>query len=202
MILLDLAGSGFSGRPRGFSYSIEGHARTVAELVAYLAPDEIDLFGHSMGGSVAVTAGHIIGGRIRSLLLSEPNLDPGGGFFSRKIAQLPEEDYVLHGHHALVSSSETEGNIIWASSLATSAPYAIHRGARSLVAGSNPTWRELLYDLAIPRTVIFGEASLPDPDAERLQQNRVNVSIVRDAGHSMAWENPSGLAMALGCALQ
>jgi len=72
MILLDLAGSGFSGRPSSFSYSIEGHARTVAELVAYLAPDQIDLFGHSMGGSVAVMAGHIIGGRLRSLVLSEP----------------------------------------------------------------------------------------------------------------------------------
>ena len=51
--------------------------------------------------------------------------------------------------------------------------------------------------MTMPRTVIFGEASLPDPDTERSPQNGVHISIVRKAGHSSAWENPSGLAEAL-----
>ena len=51
------------------------------------------------------------------------------------------------------------------------------------------------------RTVIFGEASLPDPDAERLRHQGVLVEIVPDAGHLMAWDNPAGVALALRRAL-
>ncbi|MGD0036477.1 MAG: alpha/beta hydrolase [Bacteroidota bacterium] len=60
-----------------------------------------------------------------------------------------------------------------------------------------PSWREQLAALQIPRTVLFGEYSLPSPDTKRLLEIRVKVRIIRNAGHSMAWENPAGLAQAI-----
>lgn len=201
MVLVDLLGAGFSDYPAGFGYTIDDHARTLAELVAEIAPESVDLFGHSMGGAVAIATANVLGSRVRRLALSEPNLDPGGGLFSRRIAAMTETEYVTYGHDDLVRTSRLEGYDIWAASLSMSAPYAVHRSATSLVDGSNPTWRELLYKMPMPRTVIFGEASLPDPDTERLPPNGVDISVVPKAGHSMALENPAGLAEALRRAL-
>lgn len=64
-----------------------------------------------------------------------------------------------------------------------------------------PSWRELLETLPMPRTIAFGARSLPDRDTERLPRSGVSVRIVPDAGHSMAFENASGLARVLRDAL-
>lgn len=122
MLLVDLLGSGFSDRPTGFGYTIEDHARSIVAMTEHVRLIELDLFGHSMGGAVAITAARMLGGRLRRLVLGEPNLEPGGGFFSRRIAAMTERDYVERGHDELVQASRTEGNAIWAASLAISAP--------------------------------------------------------------------------------
>jgi pimeloyl-ACP methyl ester carboxylesterase len=201
MLLVDLLGSGFSDHPADFGYTVDAHARTVAELARHLSLDAIDLFGHSMGGSIAIVAAGLLDDRVRHLVLAEPNFEPGGGIFSRRIAAATEDDYVAHGHDDIVRSSRAEGLGIWAASLSISSPQGVHRAATSLVVGSSPTWRAQLLTLTMPRTVIFGEASLPDADAERLPHEGVRVAIVRDAGHLMAWENPAGVALALRRAL-
>lgn len=53
-LLVDLLGSGFNDRPVGFGYTVADHARCVAALVGRLAPDAVDIFGHSMGCAVAI----------------------------------------------------------------------------------------------------------------------------------------------------
>ncbi|VAO19590.1 alpha/beta fold family hydrolase [Klebsiella quasipneumoniae] len=42
--------------------------------------------------------------------------------------------------------------------------------------------------------LIVGEQSLPYADIERVEAQGIPVGIVPHAGHSMAWENPEGLA--------
>lgn len=201
LLLVDLLGSGFSDRPADFGYGVDHHAQTIAELVRSLALPTLDLFGHSMGGSVAIVAAGLLKGQVKNLLLGEPNLDPGGGLFSRRIAAMSEADYLGHGHGDLVRASRSQGNGVWAASLAASSPLAAYRGAASLVAGGSPAWRERLYALPARKTVIFGSASLPDPDTGELPRHGVSVEIVADAGHSMAWENPAGLARAIKAGL-
>lgn len=202
MLLVDLLGSGSSDRPAGFGYTVADHAQTIADVVTQLAPEAVDLFGHSMGGAVAITAARLLGPRVRSLILAEPNLDPGGGLSSRKIAAQSEADYVAQGHAVMVRASRLDGNSAWAASLALSAPVGVHRASRSLVAGSDPTWRAMLLDLPIPRTVIFGELSLASsPDAKLLPQQGVKVAVVSNAGHGIAVDNPAGLAAAIREAL-
>ncbi|MFK0163539.1 alpha/beta fold hydrolase [Rhizobium sp. NPDC090279] len=197
LLLIDLPGSGFSDHPAKFGYAIVDHAQALVEFIHGLELESIDLFGHSMGGAVAIKVAHLLTDRVRHLVLSEPNLDSGGGFFSRAIAEISEADYLAHGHADLIRTCMTDGNDIWAASLSLSAPYAVHRSASSLVHGDLPSWREQLYGLPMPRTVIFGENSLPDPDWETLPKYAINVEIVDQAGHSMAWENPQGLAAAI-----
>lgn len=197
MILVDLLGSGFSDRPENFDYSIESHAGIVASLISEICPDSVDLFGHSMGGAIAIATAARLGSRVRRIALSEPNLDPGGGTFSSQIASMSENDYVQHGHAETVRIARAEGYPVWANSLARSAAFAVHRGAASLVAGCEPSWREMLYDMTTAKTVIFGARSLPSADVDCLPRHGCAIEIVADAGHSMALENPPGLATAL-----
>jgi pimeloyl-ACP methyl ester carboxylesterase len=58
-----------------------------------------------------------------------------------------------------------------------------------------------LYGLQTRRTLLVGSESLPDADTEELPRHGVDVAIVPDAGHAMAWQNPAGLAAAIGRAL-
>ncbi|KFG98344.1 alpha/beta hydrolase [Burkholderia paludis] len=201
-VLVDLLGFGFSDRPADFSYTVQEHASTLAALADHLALPSLDLFGHSIGGAVAISAAALLGERVRRLVLGEPNLDAGGGFFSRKIAAMTEAEYVQTGHAALIAESAAGGSDIWAASLSASAPYAVHRSAVSLIAGSEPGWRAQLRSMTMPRTVVFGAHSLPDVDTARLPMDGVSVAIVENAGHSMAWENPAGLAAAIRQALE
>ncbi len=196
-ILVDLLGSGFSDKPEGFEYTVAAHARIVVVLLDALGIAACDLYGHSMGGAVAIVAASMGPGRVAHLVLSEPNLDPGGGAFSRSIASQPEDRYVAGGHAETIREAARTGNEIWAGSMGATAAFAAHRGAVSLVEGSSPSWRQQLLALEMPRTVLFGARSLPDPDVEALGAAGVDVGIVPDAGHSMAWENPSGLARAI-----
>ncbi|MGX6998370.1 alpha/beta fold hydrolase [Caballeronia sp. KNU42] len=199
-ILVDLPGSGYSDRPERFGYHVEDHARTVVELILSLEL-EVDLFGHSMGGAVAIVAATMASRKVRRLVLAEPNLDAGGGLFSRKIAACSESDYVLYGHAQTVATASREGDPGWAATLSMSCPKAIHRAATSLVQGGSPPWRQLLFGLPMPRSVIFGEHSLPHPDAVSLPKEGVAVDIVHRAGHFMMRDNPAGLASAINAAL-
>lgn len=51
--------------------------------------------------------------------------------------------------------------------------------------------------MPVPKGFIFGERSLPDEDYDVMKQRGVHVETVEQAGHSMAWENPQGLAIAV-----
>lgn len=200
-LLVDLPGFGFSDRPDDFAYTIDAHADVLAALTAVVAPGAFDLFGHSMGGAVAIALASREGARVRRLVLGEPNLDDGGGAFSRPVAARGEADYVARGHDAAVRAAALGGMSDWAATMRAASPLAVHRSAVSLVAGASPTWRERLAAMTTPRTVIFGERSLPDPDTERLPAIGVAVRIVPGAGHAMANENPSALAEAIAASL-
>jgi pimeloyl-ACP methyl ester carboxylesterase len=201
MLLLDLLGYGFSDRPEPFGYGVEDHAAALAAFLDGLALGPVDLYGHSMGGSIAIAlaAGHPR--LVARLVVSEPNLEPGGGLFSGPIAHQAEADYLARGHAETVRRTREQGDLAWSGSLAVASALAVHRGASSLVRGSSPSWLAQLAGLSVPRTALVGARSLPDPDVEKLARAGVPVRVVPDAGHSMAGDNPAGLAEALAGAL-
>lgn len=200
-LLIDLLGAGFSDRPEAFGYGVADHARVLAELIDGLGVAPVDVYGHSMGGSAAIVLAGRVPGRVARLVVSEPNLVAGGGAFSRPIAAQDERRFVERGFSEALAGARATGNLVWAGSLQTWAPAAVHRGARSLVEGERPSWLEQLLALQIPRAALYGARSLPDADAGRLERAGVPIRLVADAGHSMAWENPTGLAEAIAAAL-
>ncbi len=73
-ILIDLPGFGYSDKPRVFSYNIHEQALVLEQFLSHLRLQRFALFGHSMGGSIAIEAAGLLGERVTTLLVSEPNL--------------------------------------------------------------------------------------------------------------------------------
>lgn len=192
-ILIDLPGSGYSDKPETFSYKTSAQAKVVIELLDHLAITSFWLYGHSMGGSIAIEAAELADSRLLGLIVSEPNFHSGGGTFSRGIAARTEEDFVRNGYQAMLEAETSP----WKGCLQNTAPWAVWRGAASLVEGVHPSWSARYLTLPCPVWLIFGERSLPDPDVDEMRQQGVEVKIILDAGHSMSWENPSALAKVL-----
>jgi pimeloyl-ACP methyl ester carboxylesterase len=204
VLLVDLLGFGLSDHPSDFGYAVADHARVLAELLDALAPElggPVDLYGHSLGGSIAIELAAARPDRIGRLVVSEPNLRAGGGAFSRPIAAQAERDYLATGHLAAVAAERAAGNHLWGGSLAISSPLAVHRAAASLVRGAEPSWLDVLLGLSLPRAAVWGARSMPDPDADLLAAAGLPLRLVPDAGHSMAHDNPAGLAAALAAAV-
>lgn len=193
-ILIDLPGSGYSDRPQDYGYSTREQAKVVGELVEHLGLNRFFLYGHSMGGSIAIEVAASMPAKIAGLMVSEPNFHIGGGMYSRMIAAQTEDEFVADGYRKAIKANE---NNPWAGCLQNTAPRAAWRAASSLVSGIEPVWYQLFTQLKIPKTLIFGELSLPDEDFTAFQQAGVTTAIVPSAGHSMSWENPAGLARVL-----
>ncbi len=204
VLIVDLMGHGYSDRPEGFGYGITDQARVLAGLGAPLAPPRGQLYGHSMGGAVAIELAGLLGPIAGSLVLAEANLDPGGGTFSREIAAVTEGEYLSTGHARMIRRALIGGGSDWAAMMRAAAPLAVHRGAAALVAGTPagaPTWRAPLAAPPPKRRVLFGRRALPRPDAQAPPTARHPVAMVPEAGHSMSTEAPAALAQAIAQAL-
>lgn len=201
-ILVDLLGAAFSDKPDDFDYTVSSHAACLLELVDALELNQLIVYGHSLGGAVALSLASLCRDKIERIILSESNLDSGGGFISKIIGAYSLEDFTQSGFRELIEDSRASGNDMWAASLSLWSPKAAHGLSVSAIDGQSPSWREILYSLDCPRTYIFGERSLPDPDRQVLEDRGLHIEIVSNAGHSMAWENPQGLARAILNGLQ
>lgn len=201
-ILVDLLGAGFSDKPASFGYSVEEHAAYLHLLVQSLALERFVLFGHSLGGAVAIELASLCPERIAALILTESNLDPSGECaVSRFIASQPEANFLAYGYSDLIAQNRAAGNTLWAASLALWLPLAVYRFSLSAARGGTPSWRQTLYGLPVSKTYLFGERTLPDADFAELPEHGVRVGVVPRAGHGMAWDNPAGLAKAIADAI-
>jgi pimeloyl-ACP methyl ester carboxylesterase len=201
VILVDLLGFGFSDQPEDFGYRTQDHARELHRFVEDQGFDQIDIYGHSMGGSIAIEAADLIGAKVRHLVVSEANLDSGGGEFSRHIAAAGEAGYINGGHAATCAKAQEDGYPEWAATMRAASARAVYVGAASLVEGSSPDWRSRFLRQPAGKAFIFGARTLPDKDEDFLRSQGIRVIVVPDAGHSMGLENPQELAAAIaeGC---
>ncbi|MET1249429.1 alpha/beta hydrolase [Sporolactobacillus sp. STCC-11] len=197
-VIVDFLGAGYSDKPENFSYTVQGHAEYLKEFVESLGLESFILFGHSLGGAVALSLADQCRGHVDRIILSEANLDKSNeGSTSKYIADFDQNEFLKNGFRELVEESRNSGNQMWAASLSLWSPMAAYLISKSAAKGQQPSGREVLYSLDCPRTFIFGERSLPDADTQVLKEHGVSIEIVENAGHSMAWENPQGLADAI-----
>ena len=189
-LLIDLPGYGYSDKPAQYGYSSGQQAQVVVELLDHLRLNRCYLYGHSMGGSIAIEAAEYLGDRILALLVAEPNLYAGGGMYSRAIAAQPEDEFLASGYARMLAAESSP----WAGCLQNSAPWALWRGASSLVTGVAPSWFSRFQQLTCRKALIYGERSLPAQEADDVLAEGIVLLTVPEAGHSMAWENPAALA--------
>ncbi|MDU7252806.1 MULTISPECIES: alpha/beta fold hydrolase [Clostridium] len=196
-ILIDLIGSGFSDKPDNYLYTVKEHANYLYNFVQDLGLNKFIIFAHSLGGPIALELADKCRDNIETIILSEANLDKSSeGSSSYEFGTCNEEDFINSMFDEVVNENSIE-NSMWSATLSVCSSTAISRISKSAVAGGDPSWREILYSLQCKRTFIFGEKSLPDDDKIQLERQMINIEIVKSAGHSMAWENPKGLAEAI-----
>ncbi|MGG7178415.1 alpha/beta fold hydrolase [Clostridium paraputrificum] len=196
-ILIDLLGSGFSDKPDDYLYTVKEHAKYLYNFVQDLKINKFIIFAHSLGGPIALELAEKCRDSIETIILSEANLDKSTkGSSSYDFGTCKEEDFINSVFDETINEN-TIGNSMWSAALSVCSPRAISRISKSAVAGGDPSWRGILYSLQCKRTFIFGEKSLPDNDEIQLERELINIEIVKSAGHSMAWENPKGLAEAI-----
>jgi len=200
-ILIDFFGYGYSNRPADYSYAMEEQAETAASLLESLEMKNSVLIGHSMGGAIAILLAHSRSDLISKLIVAEGNLDPEPGFVSGRIASMDERAFVDRGYERFMSDIGSAGYHDYAGTGRAADPLGLHRSATDLIADRAPTYREMLYQMKIPRTYIFGEMTLPDPDEEILRSHDIDVRIVPNAGHDMMSDNPDGFALAIADAI-
>jgi pimeloyl-ACP methyl ester carboxylesterase len=188
-LLIDLIGFGFSDRSGEFSYTLEAHAGTVANILDHLALTKCHVVGHSLGGSIAIVLAAARPDLVGHLIVAEPNFEPEDATLSGEIAGQPEEEYVNTGHAALIEratkwAADDPDIANYPNTLRMSDPRALHRSASNLAAASLTS-------------TFFGELTLPHRHEVLLNGRGVPVEIIPNVGHAMMDAIPEGVAYAL-----
>ena len=199
-ILIDLPGHGHSDRPIDYGYTLEDHAAAVAAVLGDAGVNAVDLIGHSMGGSIAILLGTRRPDLVGRLVVAEANLDRAppalDGLGSQWIACRSEEQFVAAGCDELARNDPA-----WGVTLRLCAPFAVYRSAVSLIAGTEPSLREMLRALRIPRTFVASSDGEGVERAEGLDAAGVRVVVIPDSGHSMMVDQPEIFVRELTAAL-
>ncbi|TCK22119.1 alpha/beta fold hydrolase [Pseudonocardia endophytica] len=200
-VLVDLIGSGWSDHDDAFDHTIDRHAATVVTLLDRLGLRDVVLVGHSLGGSVAISLAAQRPDRVGRLVVAEPNLDPGVGTFSVRIAAHDEDEFAATVHPRAVRDgldAAARGDVVaaqFARTLRRWSPRGLHRTAVSLIAERPVSFRDQLAALDVPRHYVGGGRS--GEDLEPLRAAGCTVHVVPDAGHVMMWDDLDGFVAAL-----
>lgn len=210
-LLIDYLGTGFSDKPEGFDHTMDSHAWTIAAVLDHEGVSKCTVIGHSMGGTVALLLALARPDLVGRLVMSESNLEPGGGTGTRAIAAVDEQSYVsrqfpatLHAWRQQAVAGDKEASFhagFWSVADAR----AIHRQAVSLVE-LDPFVMQRYLELPIPRGFIIGGRNdprltghrLPDtPFPDELTPHGVLVRVVPESGHFFMVDNLDGYAVAI-----
>ncbi|MFD9701861.1 alpha/beta fold hydrolase [Lentzea sp. NPDC059081] len=188
-VLVDLVGSGWSDHDDTFSHTIDDHAAVVAAVVEALGLRAVTVVGHSLGGSIAISLAARRPDLVGALVVAEPNLDPGVGTMSARIASFDEDTFVLD------DVDDPEDTSVDARMLRRWSPRGLHRTAVSLLAERPATFRAQLTALTVPKRYISGELSHEDLDSVRA--TGCDVRVVPGAAHMMMDDNLDGFVKLL-----
>ena len=195
-LLIDLLGHGISDRPADAAYTLEEHADLLASALTTAGVNDARLIGHSMGGAVAIVLAARHPQLVQALVLVDANLDPRPPGVGVGIGYTEAE--FVHGN----GWSETLEQVgpHWAATMRLAGREALYRSSQHLGRGTDPSMRELLINLTVPRTYLH-PAGDPPADVDQLSASGVRVVAVPDCGHNIMLDNPDGFVTATAAAL-
>jgi pimeloyl-ACP methyl ester carboxylesterase len=195
-LLIDLLGFGISDRPGDFSYTLEAHADALAEALHKAGVAGASVIAHSMGGAVAIILADRHPELVAALILVDASIDPSPLVPVRPgssgIASYSEEEFVRHGWKEV---RDRVGPHLW-STMRLADLRALHRTAVGLARGTDPTMREILKSLPIPRVFLHPEGDVPG-GADDLRAAGVQLLAIPESGHTITLDDPEAFAHTL-----
>lgn len=191
-LMMDLLGFGLSDRPADFGYRLEDHADALGRALDSAGISGAEVIGHSMGGAVMIVLASRRPDLISRLILAEPPLDPvpppAPG--SVGVTTFTESEFAAGGMTQFLDQVGPQ----WAATMRLADPTALHRSAFGLRTGTQPTVRQLLMALPIPRAFLVGALSTPLAGRSELEAAGVRVVTIPEAGHNIMLDNPQAFA--------
>ena len=193
---VDLPGHGISDRPADLGYTLEDHADALAsalDTAGRWAPRSSGTAWAGRSPSCSRYAAPIWSpGWCSPRPTSIPRAPRTAG--SSGISAYTEDAYMNGGGFG--ETLERVGPV-WRATMRLADPTALHRSARGLVRGTEPTMRRMLVGLDIQRTYVVGEQGDALTGRDELVAAGVVVMTVPGAGHNMMFDDPSAFAAAI-----
>ncbi|UCE18520.1 MAG: alpha/beta hydrolase [Gemmatimonadota bacterium] len=198
LVVPDLVGFGQSRGPEEFGYRMKDQAAVILQLLDRLEIVTFHLCAHSMGGLIAMNMAEMEPFRVLSLIDMEGNLTPEDCFISGQVAERTFEEFVEKGRRKLEvlfrdAGLEDPSMREYVNTFAAASTEALYTSACHTVEVSSTPLVERLSRI---RNVcfIYGEKNRGlYPGEALLQAAGVPIFYIKDAGHSMATENPKQL---------
>ena len=92
--MVDYLGSGFSDHSDIFSFKMEDHAKYIAYILDHENITSSIVFGHSMGGTVAIMLAISRPDLVSKLIVGEGNLVPDGGVGTSKTTSYAKVEFL------------------------------------------------------------------------------------------------------------
>ncbi|MGY4919820.1 alpha/beta fold hydrolase [Streptomyces sp. 900116325] len=195
---IDMLGFGISDRPTNFGYTLEGHTDTLAAALETAGVQGAEVVGHSKGGAGCRPAGPSPpppGVRPGPRRPHRPRTRHDGLTWHRRLHRRRVPRRGMGGgprsrRSALVVHDAAAGL------------EALHRSAVHLVRGTEPTIRELLLNVTIPRTCMRSEDDEPFAAETQLVDAGVAIVPIPNCGHNIMLDDADAFARETARALQ
>ena len=200
-VMIDFPGSGDSDPAPKPCRTVFDHADCIAAVMDHIGIAKAPLVGYSMGGSVAIALAQRRPDLVRSLIVAEANLTPGGGRASGRIAAVSKDEFVGTMLPRMLERLRAGDSIdaFIAAAWSRADPRCLHANARALVDLPAEFATQFL-SLAMPRVFVVGGESISRgvladaPDPAMLQASGVTVEIMPGRGHELMLAAPEGFA--------
>jgi pimeloyl-ACP methyl ester carboxylesterase len=201
LLFVDLSGFGESRFTTDHPATISRYADDVATLLEFLGTSPTAIFGHSMGGNIALLLAHRYPHLVSRLVLAEPLLDPTQSILAAGIANVSEEAFVARRYGMLLRATSLQAHrgepaaAAFVEPLRHTNPVAMHRAARSLIQDATAHAELLVLRLTMPRTVRSPTSTVAD--TSKLEYAGIPAMRIPDAGHSMLVEAENNTTCAI-----
>ncbi len=195
ILIPDMAGFGDSSKPDGWSYSIEDHVASIAQLLKNPRYDgkKVNLVGHSMGGSVGLLLAEKIPNVSRFISIEGTLVAEDRGVKSERATETTYDEFidnVFDDMKQVLAATDNKSLQLWRQWIERARPEAFYKTALSLYGLSKTRKLVDAYNaLQCDKYYLYG-ARTQKMSAIGLIEDQSTVIRIPDAGHFIFNDNP------------